>query len=174
MNNQNEPPVSERARWSILHVNGGSEIALKNALLGALGEYIDRIYVPMETIKLWRNNEKTTQLKPIMNYVFVLSTLEFNKPDIYKRITTGYRFVSFLSDSEFAQMEKELSGIETTIDTSLSVGAKVEIHNGSFTGLNGQVQSIDGSMAEVRVILTEDLEPMTVMIKLSDLVRIVA
>lgn len=160
-------------KWHVVNVAKNSEISLRNSLLNFADLYkIKRIYIPMEKIKRWKNQEQIQEIKPAMNYLFVLCPLNvLNDRFLKHQVKNRYSVISTISDSEVKKMEKEFENLETIIDTSLSEGSRVYILKGSFSGLHGQIQKVDGSIAEVKVWLMEDCEPTNIIVPLSDLIR---
>lgn len=160
-------------KWHVVNVAKNSELSLRNALIGFSEAYkIKRIYIPMERIKRWKNQEQIQEMKPVMNYLFVLCpTGVLNDRFLKNQIKSRYSVVDTIPESEIHRMEKEFANIETIIDTSLSEGSRVYIIKGSFSGLNGQIQKIDGLYAEIKVWLMEDCEPTNIVVPLADLIR---
>lgn len=170
---RNDNTMHEQYLWHVINVAKNSELKFRTNLMNYADVYgIQRVYIPMETIKYWSNQKQIQETKPIMNYIFVLCPPNIlNNREIKNKINIRYSVISTIHEREIHKMEKDFANLETVIDSSISEGSRVRILRGSFTDLNGQVSKIDGEIAEVKVWVMEDCEPTSVIVPLCDLAR---
>lgn len=167
------PEATKIYTWYVVNVAKNSESKFRTILLNYADSHgIKRVYIPMETVKYWSNNQKIEETKPVMNYVFVLCIPNLlTDPQFKNKIGIRYSVISSIHEREIRKMEEDFTNLETVVDYSIVVGSRVRILRGSFADLNGQVSKIDGTIAELKVWIMEDCEPTTITVPLCDLTQ---
>lgn len=160
-----EQVTNENKGWYAIHTYSGYENKVKTNLEKRIEsmnmeDYIFRIVVPTEDVEEKKNNKLVTSKRKIFpGYVLVEMIMTDDSWYVVRNTTGVTGFVGMgtkpvpLKDYEVTELLR-LSGMDDPRQIiDYNVGDAVEILDGSFTGMIGNVESIDAEKGKVIVMM---------------------
>lgn len=158
----------------VVFITKNSEMSLYRSLLDIAKNSEDdilEVYLPEESIRKYKDNKEIIQKQPLMNYLFVkcrsglLETTEFKR-----KINKKYRVIGTVSEEELSKIKIENESAMNSKGPEFLENTRVEIVNGSYAGIVGQVNSVSGNMVNLTISILGC--PTTIEVYKSDLVPI--
>ena len=160
-----EQVTNENKGWYAIHTYSGYENKVKTNLEKRIEsmnmeDYIFRIVVPTEDVEEKKNNKLVTSKRKIFpGYVLVEMIMTDDSWYVVRNTTGVTGFVGMgtkpvaLKDHEVTELLR-LSGMDDPRQIiDYNVGDAVEILDGSFAGMIGNVESIDAEKGKVIVMM---------------------
>jgi transcriptional antiterminator NusG len=181
------PPPASKKRWYVVKVQSGREDTIKDAIerrvkIEGLEEYFGQIIIPVETVTEMRHSKRVKkEHKLFPGYLFC--EVEYNDRILYLfRETSGVGdFVGHtivdgktrpptpMSDREVERMTRRHSGgaVEPAPTPVISkpkfdIGDRLKVNEGTFVGMEGEVQEINQEKGMVKLRLTVIGRPLDV------------
>lgn len=161
-----DKPVSNQAKWYVIHVQTGYEGRVKTALeqrvksLGVEDKIFD-VVIPMREIVVVKKGKKSQQNEKVFpGYVLIRMILN-DDSWLVVRTTEGVTgFVGAglkptpISDSEVQAIMRFVQQEQPKFKTKFSVGEAVKITEGPFADFLGSIEAIDEEKGKVRVLVS--------------------
>lgn len=159
-------PVSDEAKWYVIHVQTGYEARVKQALeqrvksLGVEDKIFDVVIPTREIVVVKKGKKSKATEKVFPGYVLVRMILD-DDSWLVVRTTEGVTgFVGAglkptpISEREVQAIMKFVQQEQPKFKTKFSVGEAVKITEGPFTDFLGTVEAIDEERGKVRVLVS--------------------
>ncbi len=159
--------VSEK-RWFVVHTYSGHENKVKGNIERAvtqagLGEQIDRVLIPTESVAEMRNGKKTVSSKKFFpSYVLVHMDMSQEAVNLINETPGVTRFVGYqnkptpLSDEEVERVLNRIEGTKSKPipDIPYRVGEHVRVVDGPFSEFTGVVDEINQERGKLKVMVS--------------------
>lgn len=155
-------------RWYVVHVFSGSEKKVAEAIMEqvetqGLGDQIERVEVPTETVMEMRRGKKVSaERKFFPGYVLVSCDLN---DETWHLVRNTAKVTGFLGagnrPSPISEKEAQriLDQVKEGVDRpkpsiTFDIGEQVRVSDGPFTSFNGTVEEVDEEKARLKVTVS--------------------
>lgn len=155
-------------RWYVVHVFSGSEKKVAEAIMEqvetqGLGDQIERVEVPTETVMEMRRGKKVSaERKFFPGYVLVNCDLN---DETWHLVRNTAKVTGFLGagnrPSPISEKEAQriLDQVKEGVDRpkpsiTFDIGEQVRVSDGPFTSFNGTVEEVDEEKARLKVTVS--------------------
>ena len=161
-----EQVANENKGWYAVHTYSGYENKVKSNLEKRIEsmnmeDFIFRVIIPTEDVEEKKNNKLvTTKRKTFPGYVLVEMIMTDDSWYVVRNTTGVTGFVGMgnkpvpLKDYEVTELLRQAGMEDPKAVINYNVGDKVEVLDGSFAGMMGNVTSIDAEKGKVIVSMT--------------------
>lgn len=163
---KSETPVTNSAKWYVVHIQSGYEAKVKQALeqrVKSLGveDLIFEVVIPMREVVVVKKGKKTKQTEKVFpGYVLIKMVLN-DDSWLVVRTTEGVTgFVGAglkptpISEKEVEAIMKFVQQEQPKFKAKFSVGEAVKITEGPFADFLGTIESIDEEKGKVKVLVS--------------------
>ena len=178
MSNINEKNLGPR--WYVAHTFTGYENKVKISIEKivenrGLGHLIYDVQVPVETSVVTndKGEEKIVETKLLPSYVLIKMTMTDESWHVVRNITGVTGFVgpgsepTPLTEDEVEQFQVEVRSDEP----KFSIGDRISVVSGSFTGYSGVVQGFTEDMRQVIVLVSTERRDIQIFVEVKDAVK---
>jgi transcriptional antiterminator NusG len=155
-------------RWYVVHVFSGSEKKVAEAIMEqvetqGLGDQIERVEVPTETVMEMRRGKKVSaERKFFPGYVLVHCDLNDETWHLVRNTAKVTGFLgagnrpSPISESEAQRiLDQVKEGVDRPKPSiTFDIGEQVRVSDGPFTSFNGTVEEVDEEKARLKVTVS--------------------